>query len=174
MKSLGYDISEVGLCAPTAVLVSSTHGPLPFLGLYVRETNRAAHTEQLEMSQGMFRALSLLVNLNFATLELNPSCILIDDIGEGLDFERSCALIGLLRARAANRIQLIMTTNDRFVMNNVPLNAWTLLRRNGAQCEVRNYENSRETFDEFAFTGLNNFDFFSTDFVHSSDEVHES
>lgn len=57
-------------------------------------------------------------------------CIVIDDIGERLDYERSCALIELLMSKATTQqVQLIMTTNDRFVMNKVPLEAWTVLHR---------------------------------------------
>ena len=91
-----------------------------------------------------------------------------DDFGEGLDFERSRTLIDLLRSKAHNSeasIQLIMTTNDRFVMNNIPLEEWTVLQRVGHQVRVRNYGNSKQIFDEFKYTGLNNFDFFATDFL---------
>jgi hypothetical protein len=33
---------------------------------------------------------------------------------------------------------------------------------------VYNYANSRALFDEFKFTGLNNFDFLATDFVEET------
>jgi hypothetical protein len=51
-----------------------------------------------------------------------PATILIDDIGEGLDFDRSSRLIKLLIeiAEKNENIRLIMSTNDRFVMNAVP------------------------------------------------------
>jgi hypothetical protein len=58
-----------------------------------------------------------------------------------------------------------MATNDRFVMNAVPLQYWSVLRRHGGGAEVLNYENSKAKFDEFKFTGMNNFDFFATDFL---------
>jgi ABC-type lipoprotein export system ATPase subunit len=49
------------------------------------------------------------------------TCVLIDDIGEGLDYERSSNLIKLLLKKMKKEsIQLIMSTNDRFVMNNIP------------------------------------------------------
>lgn len=169
MKSIGYDLEDIGLCAPSTVAVSGGP-PGQLLGLFVREASLGTVTEQLEMSQGMFRALSLIININFAALELNPSCILIDDIGEGLDFSRSCALIDLLQAKAGNKIQLIMTSNDRFVMNRVPLQAWTVLTRSGSTCRINNYDNSKQTFDDFSFTGLNNFDFFASDFVTTGGE----
>ena len=88
---------------------------------------------------------------------------MIDDIGEGLDFERSSSLIRLLIKKASSsKFQLIMTTNDRFVMNNMPIKYWTILDRVGSECLVYNYRNSRKLFNEFELTGLNNFDLFSS------------
>jgi len=58
-----------------------------------------------------------------------------------------------------------MSTNDRFVMNNVPLEYWHIIQRSGGHCKIYNYENSKGTFDNFAYTGLSNFDFFTTDFT---------
>lgn len=58
-----------------------------------------------------------------------------------------------------------MATNDRFVMNNVPLEMWTVLQRKGSRCQVFNFNNSKEKFENFRFTGLNNFDFFATDYL---------
>jgi hypothetical protein len=60
-----------------------------------------------------------------------------------------------------------MSTNDRFVMNNVPFKYWQLIDRKGGECKVYNYQNSKEIFDEFKYTGLNNFDFLATDFINS-------
>jgi ABC-type Mn2+/Zn2+ transport system ATPase subunit len=121
------------------------------------------------MSQGMFRALSLIIQITFNTLKKLSTTILIDDIGEGLDFERSAKLINLLveLAEKNDNIQLIMSTNDRYVMNNVPFKYWQLIDRKGCVCKVYNYRNSQEIFDEFKYTGLNNFDFLATDFIHS-------
>jgi len=106
------------------------------------------------------------IQLNFPILELKPSCILIDDIGVGLDYERSSALVELLMSKIeASQIQLIMTTNDYFVMNKVPLEKWSILHKEGSRCKVFNKKNAQEQFEEFKFTGLNNFNFFSTDYL---------
>jgi hypothetical protein len=114
----------------------------------------------------MFRALAIIIHLNYAILASKPSCIVIDDIGEGLDFDHSCKLIDLVRRKALeSTAQLIMSTNDRFVMNKVPLREWSVLRRAGGRVAVHNYKNSPRHFEEFEFTGLSNFDFFATDFL---------
>lgn len=166
MAEIGYLIDAIGTAPPTSIIVQ---GPQPIVTLYVKESGLGDATDQGDMSQGMFRALSIIIQLNYSNLSGKPSCILIDDIGEGLDFERSCSLIKLLVGKTErSSVQLVMATNDRFVMNTVPLEAWTVLRRVGQKIRVCNHENSRKRFDEFKFTGMNNFDFFALNFLDDS------
>ena len=170
MAAIGYKLEEVGLRPPESITVTiepfTPSGEL--VGLYVKEQDLSGLTDQVNMSQGMFRALSVIIHLNYSQGGEQPSCILIDDVGEGLDFDRSCALIDLLMRKAqAGGVQLIMSTNDRFVMNRVPLQYWSVIHRDGNVCRFFNYENSRDKFEAFKLTGMNNFDFFATDFVRS-------
>lgn len=166
MAEIGYMIDDVGTTPPTSIVIQGSH---PIVGMFVRESDLGDITDQGDMSQGMFRALSIIIQLNYSGLSMKPSCILIDDIGEGLDFERSCSLIKLLVGKAErSSVQLVMATNDRFVMNTVPLEAWTVLRRVGRKIRVYNHENSKKRFDEFKFTGMNNFDFFALNFADDS------
>ena len=164
MGSIGYELEEIGIATPEGLIVESKI-PIPSapVGLYVQESDLKGRTYHNEISQGMFRALSLIIQVAYSQLTGIPSCILIDDIGEGLDYERSSALIKLLIERAKEAsIQLIMATNDRFVMNNVPLEYWSVVQRVGGISRIYNYRNSPKLFDDFALTGLNNFDFFSS------------
>jgi hypothetical protein len=169
MKEIGYELSNVGVTSNI-----STLSPVPFpvgtngLMLYIGEKESKTPIYQPQMSQGMFRALSLIIQITYNTLKHLSTTILIDDIGEGLDFERSTSVIKLITKIAEEgKGQIIMSTNDRFVMNNVPLKYWQIIQRNGGQCKVFNYHNSREKFDEFQYMGLNNFDFLATDFINS-------
>ena len=117
------------------------------------------------MSQGMFRAFSVIIQINYSLFTKQPSCILIDDIGEGLDFARSSALLNLIIEKVkGTATQLIMTTNDRFIMNSVPLEYWIILERRGGQTIHHNYRNSKEMFEDFELTGLSNFDLFSSNY----------
>lgn len=167
MASMGYDLEEVGLYAPEGVKLVRAGVPTELMGLGVKERGIEGIIDQNEISQGMFRALSIIIQVNYSQLAHRANCILIDDVGEGLDFDRSTRLIELLRQKAADSsFQLIMTTNDRFVMNNVPLEEWSVLQRQGGRVRVRNYENSRDLFEEFKFTGLSNFSFLEMDFVN--------
>jgi Fe-S cluster assembly ATPase SufC len=98
------------------------------------------------MSQGMFRALSVIVQVNYAHMAKIPSCILIDDIGEGLDYDRSSSLIKLLINKVEDaHVQLIMSTNDRFVMNNIQLKYWSVIYRDGNVSKMINYKKIKKS-----------------------------
>jgi hypothetical protein len=169
MREIGYDLTDMDA---ESGLYSTLNTSLSEYTLLVNEGDRNAPVLQVDMSQGMFRALSIIIHLTYHILMKTPVTILIDDIGEGLDFDRSSRLIKLLIETAKNNdnIQLIMSTNDRFVMNAVPLEYWQVIQRKGGECWVANYQNSKDQFDEFEYTGLNNFDFFRTDFLNSGRE----
>ncbi len=169
MNKLGYNIEDLNTKTPEKL---SLMGKVPsemlvskIQELYVLESDLNGETYQHEMSQGMFRALSLLIQLNFLFLVEKPGTILIDDMGEGLDYKRSTQLIKILIDKAKKyKAQLIMTTNDQFVMNSVPIEHWFILKREGSRCYGYNYRTSKKMFDNFELTGLNNFDLLTTDF----------
>lgn len=167
MKKIGYDLSNIGTKTPSFPSNSSSFADPNLSGqyLYVQEKNLNYYIEQSEISQGMFRVLSLLIQVNYFLLSDQPSCIIIDDIGEGLDFQRSSAIIKLLIEKAkTGLIQLIMTTNDENIMNGVPLEYWSVIERQPGVAKLHNYSNSPEQFEQFKHIGLNNFDFFASEF----------
>lgn len=162
---IDYHVTGVGVSSPISIRFVSVGGEP--IGLYVQERDLPGITDQFGMSQGMFRVISLLIQVNYFQFANSANCVLIDDIGEGLDFDRSCRLIDLLRSKSdSSGLQIIMSTNDRFVMNNVPLEEWSVLQRKGNLVTVKNYENSREIFEEFKFTGLSNFAFLELDVIN--------
>lgn len=161
LSILGYDCSDVSILNISKYLVDRPQ----LLALSVQEKDLIGPTIQLNMSQGMFRSLALTIQLNYTILEKQPACVLVDDIGEGLDFKRSSGIINLLIKKAKdNKFQLFMTTNDRFVMNGVPLEYWSILHREKTVVKAYNNINSAKIFKEFESVGLNNFDFFSSDY----------
>lgn len=167
MLSIGYNISEIGTQTPSVIFSDEEDEvSLQYIQcLYVQESDLQEKTEQGLISQGMFRALSLIIQINYSLLAKKPSCILIDDIGEGLDFERASAMIELLISKTqTGLVQLVMTTNDRFIMNGVPLEYWSVIERKPGLAKLHNIDNSKQIFEDFKFTGLNNFDFFATQF----------
>ena len=162
---IGYAIDDIYL-APYPIQHTDTNS-IPKM-LYISEHQASKRISQNEISQGMFRALSLIIQLTYLEFNLKDhATILIDDIGEGLDFERSTKLIKFLIDKAESlkeKIQLIMTTNDRFVMNNVPLKYWTVIEQSEGQIQLYSERTHPELFEEFGYIGLNNFDFFSGQF----------
>ena len=171
MKEIGYNLSDIGTKIPSAIERDfSTYNTLDGDGLpefiYVKEEDLNFVTEQSDISQGMFRALSLLIQINYSLLASKPSCIVIDDIGEGLDYQRSSSIIKILIEKAeTGLVQLIMTTNDEFIMNGVPIEYWSVIERTPGSAKLHNISNSRDKIEEFKFIGLNNFDLFTSEFL---------
>ena len=167
MAELHYDIDNVEVSVPQYVRIIGANVPGDLLAVGIREHGIDAVIAQNEISDGMFSALSLLIQVNYSQMSGRTNCILIDDIGEGLDFERSSRLIEILRRKAKqSSFQLVMTTNDQFVMNHVPLQEWSVLQRTGCHVRVRNVQNSKKEFEDFRFVGLSNFAFMEMDFIN--------
>src|SRR6266849_375540 len=162
LRLLDYHITDIGLDYLQRSELQGVRLPAPPQVIFVQERDLPCKTRQIEMSQGMFRALNLAIQLNYWAQTGNEVCILVDDIGEGLDFDRATRLISLLINKASKHdFQIIMTTNDRFVMNKVPLEYWGVLERRRNKVRVVNQTTSRDTFERFKKIGLNNFDFFA-------------
>lgn len=171
MKAIGYEVDDVMLVQVGGGI--SVNGSSP-MALAVKERSVGCYVSQDLLSQGMYRALAIIVQFNANIFWTRSSMVgrepklgdsplvLIDDIGEGLDHERSRKLIELLMSKALeHNIQLIMSSNDRYVMNYVSLEYWSVLQREGAVVTAIDYTNSQEIFEEFSYSGLSNFDFFS-------------
>ncbi|MBC8384216.1 MAG: ATP-binding protein [Candidatus Cloacimonetes bacterium] len=156
-SSIGYPIDKVKVKSTIATGI-----PNDILISIVKEKDLKCETDQTKMSQGMYRAFSLIIIVEYL-LRLKKDCtVVIDDLGEGLDFERSSKLTKIIIDKIKNStIQLIMTSNDRFLINSVDIKYLNLLERNGHLVESFNVKNSRKLFEDFKYTGLNNFDLFS-------------
>ena len=135
--------------------------------IYIKEQGIEDKILQHDISQGMFRVLSLIIQLKYLEYELEESdmMILIDDIGEGLDYERATKLIKYIienSKKLEDKVQLIMTTNDRFTMNNIPLEYWIIIdKKESGKINFYTKQTHQECFEDFEDIGLNNFDFFS-------------
>lgn len=118
------------------------------------------------LSKGMFRTLYLLIYLEYIAKSGKPATLLIDDLCEGLDYDRSTKLGKYVFDYCSkNDIQLIATSNDSFLMDVVDLNYWSILQREGSKVSAISHKNHPELFNDFSFTGLSNFDLLSSDFI---------
>lgn len=156
MQDLGYNITDVDI-------EKTRKG---YYGLCVEE-NGEYSVSQRDMSQGMFRSLSLFIMLDYARLKDMSFCLLIDDMGEGLDFERSKKMMDLVIKKVnKSNMQFFMTSNERHIMNQISLRYWSVIGREHNKSVFYDYINSKEIFEDFKYTGLNNFDFLATDFYY--------
>ncbi len=164
MEALGYSLTEVG----SASMQEMVNVPFSAICMFTVEKDLGFKNPQMYMSQGMFRALALSIHLNVCAFSKSKNLILVDDIGEGLDYERAVAIIELLIFKAQTHgIQIVMSSNDRFVMNKVPLSYWSVIKRTGGNVKMFNERNSKKQFDHFKYIGLNNFDFFASDYFNA-------
>lgn len=140
-------------------------------GLYtaikVKEEGIRKLLPHFKLSQGMFRALAVIIYVQYLINRKKPATIIIDDLCEGLDYERATKLGKLIFEKCLkNDIQLIATSNDSFLMEAVDLEYWNILTRTGKKVSGLNSKVDSEIFENFKFTGLSNFDFFSSDYIN--------
>jgi ABC-type Na+ transport system ATPase subunit NatA len=169
MVDVGFPLVEVDVLPTKQAVVSS---PLDakldakLLQVHVIEEGVSSPLNQTELSQGMWRSLCTIILLHYALRAERPSILLIDDIGEGLDYERANGLIQTIMRRVKDsQTQVVFTSNDRQVMNAVPLEAWHVLMRKGGKVTIYDQHNAADRFAEFKYTGLNNFDLLSSGFL---------
>ncbi|NDV78323.1 AAA family ATPase [Dysgonomonas sp. 511] len=155
MNDLGYNITDVSIHKNE----DNTYG------LCVEEDGSYI-VSQRDMSQGLFRSLAMIIMLSYARMSNMSLCMLVDDMGEGLDFDASRRMMNIVIKRINNsNLQFFITTNDRYVMNQIPLRYWTVIEREtSARSVFYDYTNSKDKFEDFKYTGLNNFEFLTTDF----------
>lgn len=156
MQSLDYPIDSIKESK------TETGGKM----LYIYESGINIPLTPFDLSNGMFRVFCTLLYMAYCSTLTNARCLIIDDMGEGLDYKRSEKLGKILFDYCyLNDIQLIVTSNDSFLMNVVDLDYLTILQRNGNCVYSLNSVTDHELFKKFARTGLNNFDMLSSNFI---------
>lgn len=157
-NSIGYDITNISVQGNGATTI-----------MLIKEKGIKRNIPHFQLSQGMFRALALIVYLQYLISRKKPATIIIDDLCEGLDYERATKLGKLLFETALKGdIQLIATSNDNFLMEVIDLRYLNVLFREGKIVRGINAQSNPEIFEEFKFTGLSNFDFFSSNYIKTT------
>lgn len=156
MGELGYDIERIEE-------YEKANGAVM---LRIFESGVNAPLSPFDLSNGMFRVFCVLLYMIYCSTFSNARCLMIDDIGEGLDYKRSTLLGKIVFSYCEkNNIQLIATSNDSFLMDAVDLRYWNVLRREGGKVYSLNWTSNPELFERFARTGLSNFDLLSSNFI---------
>ncbi len=157
-KKLGYNISEI-----KTIDVAKNYRFVQIKERFVPST-----MTDMNLSNGMYRTLYLLCYLSVIKQEKNLSLLLIDDLGEGLDYRRSVDLGKMVFEDCGEYgLQLIASSNDAFLMDVVDISNWQVLFRKNSKVTAINSDNNPDLFKKFRMTGLSNFDFFSSDFIDS-------
>ena len=79
------------------------------------------------MSNGMLRVFYILTYMAYVATVEGAKTFLVDDLGEGLDYSRSSKLSKIMFDYCeAHDIQLIVTSNDNFLMNAISLDNWSV------------------------------------------------
>ena len=141
--------------------------------LYIYESGIKVPLRPFDLSNGMFRVFCVLLYMIYNSTLSEARCLVIDDMGEGLDYMRSTKLGKIMYEYCEkNQIQLIATSNDSFLMDAVDLQHWNILQREGNRVYCINMSNSPALFEKFQRTGLSNFDILSSNFLvnNSSNE----
>lgn len=124
-----------------------------------------------DLSNGMFRVFCILIYMLYSSTLSEARCLMIDDLGEGLDYMRSIKLGKVIFDYCSNHdIQLIVTSNDSFLMDTIDLRYWNILQRKGNHVLGLNAESHPVLFEKFARTGLSNFDLLSSNFIINNTE----
>lgn len=159
-KKIGFDVMKIK---------PSKNNILPyFKHLELREQGVKKDIIFSALSQGMSRAISLIIFFEFQieSLSNRTPTLIIDDLGEGLDYQKAINLGKYVfeRCKEAN-IQLIAATNDNFLMDVIDLDFWNILTRKGSKVSTINKTSHPKIFEDFMFTGLSNFDLLTSEFL---------
>ena len=155
-KRLGYEIKDM-----TTVKANSEMKFVAVSERYVK-----ANVMDFQLSSGMMRVLYILCFLEYVKHGVRHSLLLIDDLGEGLDYNRASLLGKRVFEECDNEhLQMIASSNDSFMMDVVEISKWQIVRRKNSKLEVLNQTNTPKLFEAFRLTGLSNFDLFSSDFI---------
>ena len=155
INSLGYELKSINL---------STEGADKILT--ISQEGLEYTISQRGLSQGLFRSLTTLLYIKYLLDNHKPSLIIIDDLGEGLDFDRATKFGKLLFNKLKfYNVQFLATSNDTYLMNVIDIIDWNVVYRNGNTINSYNYKNSKEKFDRFNNIGLNNSDLLLSDFL---------
>lgn len=155
-KQLGYHLRNIGTVQANSELKL----------VAVREESVSDMLVDFQLSSGMLRVLYILCFLEYVKKKKGQLTLLIDDLGEGLDYSRA-TLLGkkVFEVCEKEGVQLIASSNDSFMMDVVDISKWQIIRRDNKRLTVLNQTNTPELFQRFRMTGLSNFDLFSSDFI---------
>lgn len=101
------------------------------LELHIHERGVTEWIPTTEMSSGMLRTLSLIVDIRAA---LPGSVVVIDELENSLGVNCMPEVIDSLLER--DDCQFILTSHHPYIIDNIPVHAWKLVRRHGSEVRI--------------------------------------
>ncbi len=157
INSVGFLIEDIFVLS-TVVAARGETQKVPML--YLKEKQVSSPYSIIQASSGMMKMIFLIVTLNLIE---SGSCILIDNIGDGLDYRRSIEAMRILEDKA-KETQIIISTNNEFLLNQTDIRNWNILHRNGSVVKAYNYSNNKEKLIKFSDSGLSNYEYFRDEY----------
>jgi len=160
-NNIGFKISEI-----FSQKIGSQNSNLKFL--VFKEQGIQNDIFYSDLSRGMGRTISLIITLEsqIETTKFAIPALIIDDLGEGLDYQKATNLGKYVFDRCKESgIQLITASNDNFLLDVIDLDYWNILRREGSKVTAINKTTHPKVFEDFTFTGLSNFSLLTSDYL---------
>ena len=154
-REIGYSVSDIRCSAFR-----------DYKFVEIKENYIKSPVAEFNLSNGMIRVLYVLAYLIKMKNRTTTSLLLIDDLGEGLDYKKVVKLgekVFLLCQTSG--VQIIATSNDSHLMDIVDISKWQILNCNRSTVTSLNASTHPDLFNAFRLTGLSNYDFFSSDFI---------
>ncbi|MBX2979594.1 MAG: ATP-binding protein [Flavobacteriales bacterium] len=157
LNALGYEVEQIDV-----KIISGAPK------ITVKEKGLLYPIEQRLLSQGMFRVIAIAVYLQYMKVKIQPSLIMVDDVGEGLDYDRARRLATfLLGYFKDSSIQAVLTSNHNFFLDQVSLKHWLILRKKGTEVSGMSAVSHPDVFNNFRLSGLAPFDIFSSNYLNA-------
>jgi predicted ATPase len=153
IESLGFPIKDM---FTKQIILAGQKVPM----LYIEEKHVNGIYDFTQASSGMLKIIFLIV---FLHLIEKGSSVLIDNVGDGLDYKRSINILPILNDIAEEK-QIIICTNNEILLNQTDIRNWNIFYREGSIVRAFNYENSKEQLLKFAETGLSNYEYFQNEY----------
>lgn len=153
INSLGFPIEKLSI---KEMIVEGIKTPV----LLFKEMRVRGTYDLINASSALIKVIFLITCMHLIE---KGSCILIDNVGDGLDYKRSIEIINFLKKFKKDK-QIILCTNNEILLNQTDIRNWNILHRQGSIVKAHNYDNSRERLERFAKTGLSNYEYFQDEY----------
>lgn len=159
-KKIIEEINEMGFPVEDILLKGVIVGNEQLPMIFFKEKGVNTPYALTETSTGMAKIVFIILCLNLIE---EGSCVLMDNVGDGLDYKRSQELLRIIEEKSKS-MQIIVSTNNENLLNQTNILNWNILLRNGSSVQAFNYNNSKDKLLKFVDSGLSNYEYFKDEY----------